>query len=219
MLSNLGFLRAIGRARRKHFRKLAFKGSNSWLSYGKKKPRITTSAILPSSEGIVLKATQYGVVRHSELVAMYKIIRRKLDKRGSLLIYTLPFVSVTAKPLAVRMGKGKGAISSWVIPCIPGKLIFRIFGVSEGVARSALRAAARKLNFETVITSFRIKRPLKSNIEYEQQVFKFQIRRPVLSDIFSNYYLDMLTRGNAILRKFKRRNQAKFSRVVGSKRV
>lgn len=218
MLSNLGFLRAVGRARRKHFRRLAFRGPGSWLKQGKK-PQVATSAILPSSGGVVLKATQCGIVRHSELVAMYKIIRRKLDKRGSLLIYTLPFVSITAKPLAVRMGKGKGAISSWVIPCIPGKLIFRIFGVSETVARNALRAAARKLNFETIVTSFLVKRPLKTRLEFGSQVFKFHINRPPTSDFFFHYYLDMLNREQDTSRDFKRKNQSKAHRVSAGKRM
>src|SRR3546814_18089754 len=77
---------------------------------------VSTASIMPSSGGIVLKATKFGVVRQSELVAMQKIVRRKLDRKGSLLIYTFPFVSLTAKPLAVRMGKGKGAVVTWTIP-------------------------------------------------------------------------------------------------------
>src|SRR3546814_14154915 len=103
---------------------------------------------------------------------MHKIISRKLDRKGSLFIYTLPFVSVTAKPLAVRMGKGKGAISSWVIPCVPGKLIFRIYGVPEDVAKNALRSAARKLNFETVVTTFLVRRPPKPFRSEERRVGK-----------------------------------------------
>ena len=51
----------------------------------------------------------------------------------------------TAKPLEVRMGSGKGAPEGWVAVVKPGKIMFEIAGVSEEVAREALRLAAHKL--------------------------------------------------------------------------
>src|SRR3546814_6278871 len=86
-MSNLLFERVRGGARRKHFRRIAFRLSKPTAPT---KPRaVSTASIMPSSGGIVLKATKFGVVRQSELVAMQKIVRRKLDRKGSLLIYTL----------------------------------------------------------------------------------------------------------------------------------
>ncbi|MGO7353093.1 50S ribosomal protein L16, partial [Rhizobium ruizarguesonis] len=51
----------------------------------------------------------------------------------------------TAKPLEVRMGSGKGAPEGWVAVVKPGKIMFEISGVSEEVAREALRLASHKL--------------------------------------------------------------------------
>lgn len=171
-MSTLLFERVRGKAKRKHFRRVAFKLDRPASPVRPKS--VSLAAIMPSSGGVTLKAIGFGIIRHSELVAMHKIIRRKLDRRGSLFIYTLPFVSLTSKPLAVRMGKGKGAISTWVIPCAPGKLIFRVYGVPEAVGRGALLAAARKLNFETLVTTYvtKTKKP-KVRAQLRKQLFKY----------------------------------------------
>jgi large subunit ribosomal protein L16 len=117
--------------------------------------RVGQTPPLPLEGGIVLRAAAFGLVSEAQLEAMRKIIRRSLRKRGIILYYSQPFVSLTAKPLAVRMGKGKGAIANWFIPCIPGKMILKIYGgVSEKRARHALRTAARKLSFKTHVTYF-----------------------------------------------------------------
>ncbi|MFD0130486.1 50S ribosomal protein L16, partial [Bacillus subtilis] len=55
----------------------------------------------------------------------------------------------TAKPLEVRMGSGKGAPEGWVAVVKPGKVLFEISGVSEEVAREALRLASHKLPIKT----------------------------------------------------------------------
>ncbi|MGE6527371.1 50S ribosomal protein L16, partial [Bacillus safensis] len=54
-----------------------------------------------------------------------------------------------AKPLEVRMGSGKGAPEGWVAVVKPGKVLFEISGVSEEVAREALRLASHKLPIKT----------------------------------------------------------------------
>lgn len=55
----------------------------------------------------------------------------------------------TAKPLEVRMGSGKGAVDKWVAVVKEGKILFEIAGVSEEIAREALRLAAHKLPIKT----------------------------------------------------------------------
>ena len=52
---------------------------------------------------------------------------------------------VSAKPIEVRMGKGKGSTDRWVARVKPGRILFEIDGVSEEVAREALRLGAAKL--------------------------------------------------------------------------
>lgn len=65
------------------------------------------------------------------------------------MIKIFPDKPYTAKPLEVRMGSGKGAPEGWVAVVKPGKIMFEIAGVSEEVAREALRLAAHKLPIKT----------------------------------------------------------------------
>jgi large subunit ribosomal protein L16 len=60
-----------------------------------------------------------------------------------------PDVPVTAKPTEVRMGKGKGSVEYWACKVKPGRMMFEIDGVSEELAREALRLGAAKLSVKT----------------------------------------------------------------------
>ena len=70
---------------------------------------------------------------------------RYMKRGGKVWIKIFPYKPYTAKPLEVRMGSGKGAPEGWVAVVKPGKIMFEIAGVSEEVAREALRLAAHKL--------------------------------------------------------------------------
>lgn len=61
----------------------------------------------------------------------------------------LPAYGKNEKPLEVRMGSGKGAPEGWVAVVKPGRVMFEVGGVSEEVAREALRLAAHKLPVKT----------------------------------------------------------------------
>ena len=74
-------------------------------------------------------------------VAMTRYIRRG----GKVWIKIFPDKPVSAKPAGVRMGKGKGAPEYWVAVVKPGRVLFEMDGVSEAVAREAMRLAAHKL--------------------------------------------------------------------------
>ncbi len=56
---------------------------------------------------------------------------------------------MTAKPIEVRMGKGKGSVDRWVCKVKPGRVMFEIDGVADDIAREALRLAAMKLPVKT----------------------------------------------------------------------
>jgi large subunit ribosomal protein L16 len=60
-----------------------------------------------------------------------------------------PDVPVTKKPTEVRMGKGKGGVEFWAAKVAPGRIMFELDGVTEQVAREALRLAAAKLPIRT----------------------------------------------------------------------
>ncbi|MAW95766.1 MULTISPECIES: 50S ribosomal protein L16 [Leeuwenhoekiella] len=74
---------------------------------------------------------------------------RYMKREGSLWIRIFPDKPITKKPLEVRMGKGKGAVEYWAAVVKPGRMLFEIGGVSEPVAREALRLAAQKLPVRT----------------------------------------------------------------------
>jgi len=76
---------------------------------------------------------------------------RYMKRGGKVWIKIFPHKSYTSKAIGVRMGKGKGAPEGWVSPVKRGKIMFEIAGVSEEVAREALRLASHKLPMKTKI--------------------------------------------------------------------
>ena len=71
---------------------------------------------------------------------------RYIKRGGKVWIKIFPDKPITSKPIGTRMGKGKGAVEYWVAPVKPGRIMFEMGGVSEEVAREALRLAANKLS-------------------------------------------------------------------------
>jgi len=76
-------------------------------------------------------------------------ITRYMKRRGKLWIRAFPWKPVTKKPTEVRMGKGKGDPEFWVDVIKPGKILFELEGVTEDIAREAMRLAANKLPIKT----------------------------------------------------------------------
>jgi large subunit ribosomal protein L16 len=72
-----------------------------------------------------------------------------MKREGQLWIRIFPDKPITKKPLEVRMGKGKGAVEYWAAVVRPGRMLFELDGVTEEVAREALRLAAQKLPVKT----------------------------------------------------------------------
>ncbi len=76
-------------------------------------------------------------------------ITRHAKRKGKLWIRTFPWKPVTQKPTEVRMGKGKGDPEFWVDVIRPGKIIYEIEGISEDLAKEAMKLAAQKLPIRT----------------------------------------------------------------------
>jgi len=76
-------------------------------------------------------------------------ITRFMKRRGKVWIRIFPDKSFTKKPLEVRMGTGKGGVESWVAVIRPANILFEVDGVTEAVAREAMRLAANKLPIST----------------------------------------------------------------------
>ena len=80
-----------------------------------------------------------------QIEAGRRAITRYVKRGGKLWIRVYPDKPVTKKPLEVRQGSGKGPVEGWVAVVKPGRRIYEISGVSEDVAREAMRLAAQKL--------------------------------------------------------------------------
>lgn len=76
-------------------------------------------------------------------------ITRYMKRRGKVWIRIFPDKSFTKKPLEVRMGTGKGGVESWVAVIRPANILFEVDGVTEAVAKEAMRLAASKLSIST----------------------------------------------------------------------
>jgi len=76
-------------------------------------------------------------------------LTRYLKRGGKIWIRVFPDKPVSKKPAETRMGKGKGAPEFWVAVVRPGRVMFEIEGVSEEMAREAVRLAGHKMPIET----------------------------------------------------------------------
>ena len=96
-----------------------------------------------------LKAMEPDRVNARQIEAARRAITREMKRAGRVWIRVFPDVPVTSKPTEVRMGKGKGAVDYWAARVKPGRIMFEIDGVSEEIAREALRLGAAKLSVKT----------------------------------------------------------------------
>ena len=96
-----------------------------------------------------LKALEPNRVNAREIEAARRAITRHMKRAGRGWIRIFPDVPVTSKPTEVRMGKGKGSVDYWAAKVKPGRVMFEIDGVSEDIAREALRLGAAKLSVRT----------------------------------------------------------------------
>ena len=98
-----------------------------------------------------LVAVQPGWVTSNQIEASRQAMTRHTKRGGQVWIKIFPDKPVTEKPAETRMGSGKGSPEYWVAVVKPGRVIFEIAGVSEEVAREALRLASHKLPLTTKI--------------------------------------------------------------------
>ena len=92
-----------------------------------------------------IQALEPAWITSNQIEAARIAMTRYMKRGGKVWIKIFPHKSYTAKAIGVRMGSGKGAPEGWVAPVKRGKVMFEIAGVSEEVAREALRLASHKL--------------------------------------------------------------------------
>ena len=96
-----------------------------------------------------LQTLEPGRITANQIEAARIAMTRYIKRGGQVWIKIFPDKPVTRKPLETRMGKGKGAPEYWVSVVKPGRILFEIGGVSEELAREAMRLAGNKLPVKT----------------------------------------------------------------------
>ncbi len=113
-----------------------------------------------ATRGNKISYGEYGIVaaepawiKSNQIEAARVAMTRYIKRGGKVWIKIFPDKPVTAKPAGVRMGSGKGATEYWVAVVKPGRVMFEIAGVSEEIAKEALRLATHKLPLKCKIVS------------------------------------------------------------------
>jgi large subunit ribosomal protein L16 len=96
-----------------------------------------------------IKALESAWITGRQIEAARQAVTRYMKREGQIWIRIFPDKPITKKPAEVRMGKGKGAPEGFVAPVTPGRIIIEAEGVSQEVAKEALRLAAQKLPITT----------------------------------------------------------------------
>ena len=100
-----------------------------------------------------LQAMEPGWITSNQIEAARIAMTRFTKRSGQVWIKIFPDKPVTKKPAETRMGSGKGSPEFWVSVVKPGRIMFEIAGVSEEVAREALRLASHKLPIKTKVVA------------------------------------------------------------------
>ena len=96
-----------------------------------------------------LQALEACWMTANQIEAARRAMTRYIKRGGNIWIKVFPDKPVSKKPAEVRMGSGKGAPEYWVAVVKPGRVLFEMSGVSEEIAREAMRLAAQKLPIKT----------------------------------------------------------------------
>jgi large subunit ribosomal protein L16 len=100
-----------------------------------------------------LQALEPGWITARQIEAARVAMTRKIKRNGKIWIRIFPDKPTTEKPAETRMGKGKGPPKDWVAPVLPGRILYEMEGVSEDLAREAIRLAAHKIGIRTKFIS------------------------------------------------------------------
>ncbi|MES2214003.1 MAG: 50S ribosomal protein L16 [Patescibacteria group bacterium] len=114
----------------------------------------------PATRGVTVAFGSYGLkamapqrIRSNQIEAARKVLSRSIGKSGRLWIRIFPDMPYTKKPAEVKLGKGKGDLEGYVAAVRAGRILFEVDGVTEAVAKEALRKAGTKLPVKTKIVA------------------------------------------------------------------
>src|SRR3954453_21272895 len=106
---------------------------------------IATAGSDVSFGDFALQCLEPARVTSRQIEAARMAIQRHVKRAGKLWIRIFPHRPVTAKPLEVRMGGGKGSVEEWAADILPGRVMYEISGIDEKTAREAFRLAGHKI--------------------------------------------------------------------------
>jgi large subunit ribosomal protein L16 len=100
-------------------------------------------------------------IKGPQFEAMRIVVRRTMEREGTLWVNSFPHLPITKKPASTRIGKGKGSVDRFVSTVRSGQVIIEVSGVDEPTALEAFRKAGTKLGIKSKVLSRR--RPLSNN--------------------------------------------------------
>lgn len=118
------------------------------MQKGRNRGRATRGNTVTDGE-FGMQAVEAAWITSNQIEAARIAMTRYIKRGGKVWIKIFPDKPVTKKPAETRMGKGKGAPEYWVAVVKPGRVMFEIAGVSEELAKEAMRLAANKLPIKT----------------------------------------------------------------------
>ena len=110
---------------------------------------IASRGVKVSFGDYALQAVERGWLTARQIEAARIAMTRHVKRGGKIWIRVFPDKPVTKKPLETRMGKGKGPPEEWVAVIRPARILYEMEGVTEEIAREAMRLAAHKLPIKT----------------------------------------------------------------------
>ena len=96
-----------------------------------------------------LKATEGNLISARQIEAARRAMTRYVQRGGKIWIRIFPDKPMTKKGAETPMGKGKGAVDHFVAKIKPGRILFEMDGVTEKIAKEAMKLASHKLNVKT----------------------------------------------------------------------
>jgi len=119
------------------------------------KNKINSSKLHFGNIGLISLNSSY--LNSKEFDSCKNKILKLIKSKGKLIIKVNPFLGVTSKPIAIRMGKGKGMIDKWVIPTKKGTILFEVVCSKEHLVhiKNSLEIASNNLSISTkIITEY-----------------------------------------------------------------
>jgi large subunit ribosomal protein L16 len=126
-----------------------------WQSdrWNTKRDRISTRGLTLAYGSYGLKAETADRISSNQIEAARRVLSRNVGKTGRVWIRVFPDRPFTRKGAEVPMGKGKGDPAGYVAEILPGRIIFEIDGVTQAVAKEAIRKAGSKLSVRSRLVS------------------------------------------------------------------